>query len=233
MKKLSSERAELFQLLQKGVLMKSLVYLLVVIVGTNAWGTIDSLGRVYVPRISNMQDAPDYTYNIFNSQTNYMKKYCLTRALYFDGISTSAVTRLQPVLSPYNIPSVGTIPLTYNMNLISRPDMVYNYTVSSIDNYSSTGVHEPSLTIDVSAMPRATADQRLELLTHVKLALLAITESLYTPYRAVISVVGLPSQVVIARPGFSLVHATTNWPYSASSPVIARYKNELLDVSCP
>ncbi len=213
--------------------MKSLVGLLIIVAGVNAWGTIDSLGRVFVPRIANLQDAPDYSYSVFSTQPNSMKKYCLTRALIFDGISTSAITRMDPVVSPYNVPSVGTVPTTYNLNLISRPDMVYSYTVPSMDNYSVTGVHEPSLTIDVSAMPRATASQRVELLTHVKLALLAITESLYTPYRAVITIVGLPSQAGISSSSFGLVYATTNWPYTASSPLIAGYKAELLNVNCP
>lgn len=212
--------------------MKVLVGLLVVILGANAWATIDSLGAIAIPRISNLQDPPDYTYSIFNTQTNPMKKYCIAKALIFDGISTSAITRLNAVLSPYNIPSVGTIPVVYNLNLVSRPDMVYNYTVPSIDNYNGV-VHEPSLTIDVSAMPRATVSQRLELLTHVKLAMLAITETLYTPYRVAITVAGLPSQVGIARSSFRTVHATTNWPYSASSPLLASYKAELLASGCP
>lgn len=215
--------------------MKSTALLLLVLMSAQSWATSDSLQKVAIPHFANLQDAPDFDYNAFNTQPNTLKKFCLTKALFWDGISTSSMAKLATVTSDYHVPAVGLIPLTMNVNLVSRPDINYIYTYNSIDNYVQSGsqyVHEPSLTIDVSAMPQSTANERLKTLTHAKLALLAITRTLRYPYRATINITGLPSQAGISRPSFTSVHATTNWPYTDSSTLLSNYESELLASNC-
>ncbi len=215
--------------------MKTIATLLLVLASAQALATADSLQKVAIPHVQNLQDPPDFNYNAFNTQPNTMKKFCITQALFWDGISTSSMARLDTVTSDYHVPAVGLIPLTMNVNAVSRPEINYIYTYNSIDNYVQSGnqyVHEPSLTIDVSAMPQSTADQRLEALTHAKLALLAVTRTLRYPYRATINITGLPSQAGISRPSFTAVHASTNWPYTDSSTLLSNYENELLSADC-
>ncbi|MGH1469156.1 MAG: hypothetical protein ACRBBP_09795 [Bdellovibrionales bacterium] len=217
--------------------MKTIATLLLVLASAQALATADSLQKVAIPHVHNLQDPPDFNYNAFNTQPNTVKKFCITKALFWDAISSSAMGRLYTATNNYHVPmynSPNTFP-PVNINSASNPGISYIYTYNSIDNYVQSGgqyVHEPSLTIDVSAMPQSTADERLEALTHAKLALLAVTRTLRYPYRATINVTGLPSQAGISRPSFTSVHASTNWPYTDSSTLLSNYESELLSANC-
>ncbi|MCC6624463.1 MAG: hypothetical protein IT385_24655 [Deltaproteobacteria bacterium] len=151
------------------------------------------------------------------------------------GIPQAAVTvaSLTPTAILKNFPT----PQFVNINLAAPTKrMVHTYVSDAI---TSTGVWEYTMKLDVSALSTAngtTLAGRTSTIKSAKLALLAIARNMDDlsdgNYRLRVTFTGLPSQTGVVG---TKLYATTQYAYTATSPLLVAYENELIDVegSCP
>jgi len=105
-----------------------------------------------------------------------------------------------------------------------------------IEDRYVNGVIEYEIALDTTALAAhngSTLAGREKTIRQAKLALLAIARNLEgypEPYRLFATFQGLPSQTGLSG---TLLHATTHWPYTASSPLLAAYEAELIGADCP
>jgi hypothetical protein len=118
-----------------------------------------------------------------------------------------------------------------DINLAStQPPMVPIYVD---DSYSSTGVLDYSMRLDVSALNAAngtSAAGRAATIQAAKVYLIAMAENLRvlegTGWRLRVQFVGLPSQSGLAG---THLYPMTVWPYTVGSPLLNAYYDELID----
>jgi hypothetical protein len=139
---------------------------------------------------------------------------------------------MQAVFAPVQIYNQSGMPSRYiDINLVStQPPMVPTYVSDSID---ANGTMNYAMKVDVTALAKAngtTSLGRLKTVRAAKLSLLAMARSMNKlsagKYRLKVTFVGLPSQSGL--PGVALP-ASTTWPYTASSPLLATLEKEWIN----
>jgi hypothetical protein len=123
-----------------------------------------------------------------------------------------------------------------NLNAIAvGPRIKHTYI---LDSYLASGTFEYRAELDVTDLATANGssiDGRARTVLQAKLALLAAarvvaSNSTTGSYRLFLTFKGLPSQTGL--PGTALP-ASTKWPYSSGSPVLAALQKELISAQCP
>lgn len=103
------------------------------------------------------------------------------------------------------------------------------------DSYTSAGTVEYTAELDLSQVDAAngqTVEGRQATVTRAKLALLALAKNLKDDvgsYRLFVTFKGLPDQSGLSG---QPVYASSKWPYTGASPVLAAYEKELIDSTC-
>jgi hypothetical protein len=142
---------------------------------------------------------------------------------------------------PFNIQSYGFInDENININLLSDPNLKIIFDFDSVSNYveleNNEFIYAPTFTVDISAFPKSNDTETFMALVNAKLAIVGIFANLERAYpnafKAEINVTGLPDQTKYINANFSKVHATTKFKYSSASPVVQKYKEELLSEYC-
>jgi hypothetical protein len=112
-------------------------------------------------------------------------------------------------------------------------DLVARYIADGIDE--ATGVWSYSMELDVRALAAHNGDSllgRADTVVRTKLFLVALAENMSAlsggKFKLRVKLTGLPSQTDL--PGTRL-YATTTYPYSAGSPLLAAYRAEMIDAS--
>jgi uncharacterized protein (TIGR03382 family) len=127
-----------------------------------------------------------------------------------------------------------------DVNAIARgAGIKHNYIFDYVTTSGSNGdvlEYEAELDVtDLAAENGTDIDGRRKTITQAKLALLALAKNLkeLSPsglYRLDVSFKGLPDQSGL---GGEPVYASSVWPYTGASPVLAAYENELITQWCP
>jgi hypothetical protein len=121
-----------------------------------------------------------------------------------------------------------------NINAVSTGASIeHGYIIDSI----SDGVLEYEAELDLTALAAengTSLEGRKKTITQAKLATLALAKNLKESshtglYRLKLTFKGLPSQDGLEG---EPVHATSAWPYTGSSPVLASYEEELIGKWC-
>jgi len=126
-----------------------------------------------------------------------------------------------------------------DVNAISRgAGIKHNYIFDNITSGPNGDVLEYEAELDVTDLAAENGtdiDGRRKTITQAKLALLALAKNLKESspsglYRLDLSFKGLPDQSGL---GSQPVYASSIWPYTGASPVVAAYENELITKWCP
>ena len=217
-----------------------------------ASATLDSEAIVKVP-YSPVHGEMDFEYLVSNWSDKWAntKMYCFVDRMYYDQYSSSSIPQYQFMQAPYDIPvypadtAMGD---TVQVNQLADNKVKIVATWEDLDNFveqqinadngsakqmdiESIWIHEPTITVDVSAYDKSTAAGRLEAITKAKLAIISIHYNLARGsfFKATINVVGLPAdQSEFVKDGFGQVLAQTQYPYSKPSPLANRYYDELI-----
>jgi len=160
---------------------------------------------------------------------------CIGEHRMYASLGIPAASMMEASLAPALVYNQGGGHIDIN-ELTAGAPMVGAY-VS--DYVTSGGIWEYSMTLDVSARAAqngTTVAGRQATIDTVKMFLVAMGENLdnYVPgaWRLSVQVIGLPSQTGLSG---TSVYATTLWPYTASSTLLAAYRADVINVdgTCP
>jgi hypothetical protein len=124
-----------------------------------------------------------------------------------------------------------------NINVLANQNIVAQY---ADESYPGNGVINLKFSLDMGAFSAAnglSTEGRQKTIDYAKLSILALTRNAELlnrsgKYQVDVEVQNLPSQQGLRG---STVHAKTRFPYTSSSPVLATYRKELLNLTgnCP
>lgn len=176
----------------------------------------------------------DYTIIYQQLQTDDL---CAMRLPALAALGVPQASAMKAVFSPTRLFNDRATSTTYsNINLVmTNPPMIPAY----VSDGFSGATMEYAMTINVAMLSSANGDTlegRRRTVTSAKLALLAMAYTLddmsQGNFRLTVRFLGLPSQAGLRG---TRLYATTTYPYSSASPLLAAYGSELLNVNgtCP
>lgn len=191
-----------------------------------------AFAATFAPRADATIDAIlDYTIAVEHPQTGDL---CFRTLPMHASIGIPPASLMMGVFSPalaFNQTGVPAGHVDINVVTKSGAAPVATYVSDAID---ANGVVSYEMRVDVTPVAQkngATAAGRARTIANAKVALLSMAESLDKlsggKYKLRVTFVGLPSQAGLSG---TPLNATTSFPYSAGSPLLAKYAAELIDV---
>lgn len=219
--------------------------LLTQILALSAYATTDSISTYKFIYLGNVHEDPvesfiAYYPNYPEEGYRALKSFCVGESIFWDGVSSSAYPIFEFMTQPFITKTYGFNDTTIDLNVLSSSGVKFGFDFDSVSNFvieNEKYILTPDFTIDLTGLPMSNYKEKFAALVYAKLAIIGIhlnTEAVSSDgFKASIEVIGLPDQSKMASlSGFSKVYAMTKSKYSASSPVVEKYKEELLDDRC-